>query len=89
MLIEHQKNISFNDIENIHICGRKLWDFLSGEENFLEKAVIPRILESLENITKNRSLLEIINDKIDLLTEDFISKYGEDVTSEMIMNNFI
>ena len=89
MLNEHQENIRFNDIENIHICGRQLWDFLSGEENFLENAVIPRILESLENITINQSILEVINDKIDSLTEDFISKYGEDVTSEMIMDNFI
>ena len=89
MLNEHQDNIRFNDIDNIHICGRQLWDFLSGEENFLENAVIPRILESLGNIPRSKSILEVINDKIDSLTEDFMSRYGKDVTLEMIMNNFI
>lgn len=89
MLDYYKDLVNFQDEKNIHLCGTKLWDFFSGEENFLENKVFPKLLEIINKTDEERAIIDIINEKIETITKKFIEKYQNRITSKLILDNFI
>jgi len=65
-----------DNLEQRTLIGRELWEFLSGDKEFLD-----RLLDTLRDAAKwimgTKSVLDEIEEAVDRLTKEFVQKYGD------------
>jgi len=64
------------DWENKTLIGRELWEFLSGDKNFIDR-VISTLRKVALDILKTDSMITVIESSIERITRDFIEKFGD------------
>ncbi len=77
------------ELESHVLIGKELWEFISGKPEF-HAEVLELLEEASMSILKNRSVYEVIKEKIFDMINEFHSKYGQgkEAITNFLQSNF-
>jgi len=73
------------------LVGKEFWEFISGDPDAYKKVlnlIVEASKEVLEESLDKKPLLELIEEKIDELTEEWVKKYGDKLDYNEIIKKF-